>query len=74
MVLTDQTSISYEWRKDNRLLKGTDNINIEINDMFSTLMIKPVEESSIGNYTCTAKTAFGQDSHSAVLYVRGITS
>lgn len=70
MVSTDQTSISYEWYKDGRKLKSNGNINIDTNKMFSTLVINPVEENSIGNYTCKAKSEFGQDYHSTVLYVR----
>ncbi|GBL76503.1 Titin [Araneus ventricosus] len=65
-----QSSTVYEWYKDNHLLKKSTNVNIDSNEMYSTLIIDPVEDTSVGNYTCLAKNKFGQDSNSAFLFVR----
>ncbi|KAG8178103.1 hypothetical protein JTE90_017451 [Oedothorax gibbosus] len=69
-VMRDQATTSYEWYKDARPLKSSKNINIETSNMFSTLMINPIEDTSLGNYTCTAKNEYGHDSVSAFLYVK----
>ncbi|GFU50497.1 titin [Nephila pilipes] len=70
MIMRGQSSTTYEWYKDNKLLKKSENVNIESNDMFSTLMIDPVEETSVGNYTCRAENSIGRDSNSAFLFVK----
>lgn len=70
--MRDLTTTSYEWYKDARPLKNSVNINVETSHMFSTLMINPIEETSVGNYTCIAKNEYGQDSNSAFLYVKGM--
>ncbi|GIY67330.1 titin [Caerostris darwini] len=70
MIMRGQTTTVYEWYKGPRLLKKSENVNIDSNDMFSTLMIDPIEETSVGNYTCLAKNDFGQDSKSAFLFVK----
>lgn len=71
MVMRDKSTISYEWYKDGNPLESEGNVNIVSSDMFSTLIIKPVEETSFGNYTCVAKSSFGYDRLSAFLFVRG---
>lgn len=72
-VMRTQKDTSYQWYKDNYSLKKSGNVNFESSEMFSTLIINPVEENSVGNYTCIAKNAFGQDSISAFLYVKGMS-
>lgn len=72
MVSTQDTATTYEWFKDSNTLKRSGNINIDSSDMFSTLMISPIEESSAGNYTCLAKNLYGEDRRSAFLLVKGI--
>lgn len=57
------------WFKNGQELKGKDNINIL--DKISNLMIDPVVKQSAGNYTCTVSNAFGRNSFSSILKVRG---
>lgn len=62
----------YQWYRNGKILKETENIHVDSNEKFSTLVIDPVEETSVGNYTCSVRTNFGSDNYSAYLSVKGI--
>lgn len=46
-------------------------MNIESNERFSTLLLDPVDDSSLGNYTCIVNSPDGNDSYTAFLEVKG---
>ncbi|XP_054724333.1 cell adhesion molecule DSCAM-like [Uloborus diversus] len=70
IVKTDHSSLTYEWQKDGNPLKPSRNINIESSKLHSTLIINPVEDGSVGNYTCIAKSKSGKDIYSTFLLVK----
>lgn len=62
--------LKFTWMKDGRNLKdGVATNNIQ---KASTLVIDPVVKLSSGNYTCIAENAFGKNSYSAFLRVKGM--
>lgn len=62
---------TYKWYKNGNILKHAKNVNIESNERFSTLLLDPVDDSSIGNYTCLVSSPEGNDSYTAFLEVKG---
>lgn len=68
-VMKGQPPFKFMWFKNGQELKGKENINIL--DKISNLMIDPVVKQSAGNYTCTVSNAFGRNSFSSFLKVRG---
>lgn len=64
-----QPPFKFIWYKNGQELKGKDNIGIL--DKVSNLMIDPVVKQSAGNYTCTVSNAYGKNSYSSILKVRG---
>lgn len=63
---------SYQWYKNGKVLQEAAHINVESNEKFSTLVLDPVENSSIGNYTCVVSSPYGRDNYTAFLTVKGM--
>ena len=63
----------FQWSKDGQTItKQTDELQIgSLNKMQSILNIQKVKANDSGNYTCSVRNAFGFDSHSISLVVRG---
>ena len=60
-----------EWSKDGNLIQSDDRVKIKKDEEESNLVIKSSKESDAGNYTCTAKNAFGTDSSTTQVLIRG---
>ena len=63
----------FQWSKNGQILSRKSQVNyrIESADEHSTLTIANVHRSDAANYTCNVNNAFGSDSQTAVLDVRG---
>ena len=64
----------FNWYKDGQAIPSQSN-QITINSvskMQSILSIEKVKANDSGNYTCSVRNAFGEDSHSIKLIVRGL--
>ncbi|GFS52415.1 titin [Trichonephila inaurata madagascariensis] len=69
-VMQGVSPLSFVWYKNGRALKETATVNIESNENLSTLRFDPVEDISVGNYTCVVSNPYGKDNHTAYLSVR----
>ena len=63
----------FQWYKNGHLIpKQSNELEIlSIGDMQSFLNIKKVTSSDSGNYTCEVKNAFGEETFTSQLIVRG---
>ena len=63
----------FQWYKNGQAInKQSDDLQISLfNDMQSILNIKKVTSNDSGNYTCEVKNAFGEDTFTSQLIVRG---
>ncbi|XP_075730242.1 cell adhesion molecule DSCAM isoform X10 [Rhipicephalus microplus] len=71
-VKKGSTSDSYSigWQKDGRTVAETGRVSTSSQTKGSaTLLIASLEPDDVGNYTCTARNAFGSDSFTAQLVV-----
>ncbi len=61
----------FEWTKDNEIISD-DHVKIAShNERSSTLSIEKVRSSDSGNYSCNVKNAFGSDSQTIMLIIKG---
>lgn len=60
-----------EWIKDNNVLQPNENIKFKGDEEDSNLIIKSTRETDSGNYTCIAKNAFGSDTFTTQVFIRG---
>ncbi|XP_054724332.1 cell adhesion molecule Dscam2-like [Uloborus diversus] len=65
---TDSTP-EFTWLKDGKPVESYRNVSIKVDKEFSVIILNPVSVASSGNYTCLAKTKWGQASYSAFLTV-----
>jgi len=63
----------FQFSKNGQLLTSTPNTNykIENSEDLSLFSIKSVERNDSGNYSCIARNAFGTDSQTVQLLIRG---
>jgi len=63
----------FEWSKNGKSLKASPDVNykIESSDRFSTFTIAKIDRNDSGNYTCIVRNAFGSDSQSVLLSIKG---
>ena len=63
----------FQWSKDGQTItKQTDDLHINaVSKTQSILNIEKLKANDSGNYTCSVRNAFGFDSHSISLVVRG---
>jgi len=61
----------FQWSRNDQAISDT-NIEIASSDKRSSrLTIEKVTSNDSGNYTCNVKNAFGSDSHSTSLQIKG---
>ncbi|KFM78981.1 hypothetical protein X975_21340, partial [Stegodyphus mimosarum] len=56
MIMRGRSPVLYKWYKNGFLLQETPKVSPEFNEKFTTLVFDPVEESSVGNYTCSVSS------------------
>ena len=63
----------FQWFKNGQTInKQSDDLQISLfNELQSILNIKKVTSNDSGNYTCEVKNAFGEDTFTSQLIVRG---
>ena len=68
------TPLMFQWFKNNEKLDtdSKSDYNIETSDDFSVFSIKSVSKIDSANYSCNVRNAFGTDSQTVLLSVRGI--
>ncbi len=66
--------VFYQWTKNGQTLANSpqSDYKIEIHEDHSQFVIKSVDRNDSGNYSCIARNAFGTDSQSALLIVKGL--
>lgn len=70
-IFSGSPPISFSWRKDNVQLVSNDEIKINhIDDYQETLVIPRLTSLHVGNYTCSAKNAFGSDQTSVSVVLK----
>ncbi len=64
----------FQWSKNGIILSNSPQTHykIESSDDFSSYLIKSVERSDSGNYSCVVRNAFGEDIKFSQLSVRGL--
>ena len=63
--------VFFDWQKDGRKLFNSTKIKIDSFDSFSTLSLNDLHRSDSGVYTCGVKNAFGNDSTSTIINIKG---
>ena len=63
--------VFFDWQKDGRKLFNSTKIKIDNFDSFSTLSLNDLHRSDSGVYTCGVKNAFGNDSTSTIINIKG---
>lgn len=69
--LTGSQPLKFEWFK-NEVPVQDERFKVLSLDIMSTLSIAKVDTSDADNYTCIVRNAFGSDSVSTVLNIKGI--
>lgn len=71
-VLQGEPPFEFTWMKDGDVLKENSVISIrKIDDFTMNLVLKHIDSSSNGNYTCRVTNVAGTDEKSALLSVKG---
>ena len=65
------TPLFFQWIKNGEKIISNENVKIEMSDSFANIVIANVKRSDSGNYTCNVKNAFGSDTYTVNLVVRG---
>ena len=73
-VNSGSTPLFFTWYKDGQAISSQSNEIIinSLDESQSYLKVKKVKANDSGNYTCSVRNAFGEDSHSIRLIVRGL--
>lgn len=64
----------FQWLKDGHILGNhpDSRYKIENSDAFSLFIIDNINRNDAGNYSCVVRNAYGTDSQSTVLNVKGL--
>ncbi len=68
--------VFYQWSKNGLTLANSpeSNYKIETHEDHSQFVIKSVDRSDSGNYSCIVRNAFGTDIQTVFLFVKGLKS
>jgi hypothetical protein len=74
-VKTGSKPLFFQWSRNGQVLNkvAQNNHKIENSEKHSLFLIENVIHSDSGNYSCAVRNAFGTDSQSAILIVKGLT-
>ena len=72
-LLSGSKTVFFEWQKDGRKLFNSTKIKIDNSDSFSTLSLSDLHRSDSGVYRCNAKNAFGNDSITTIINIKGFS-
>jgi hypothetical protein len=74
-ILSGTKPLFFQWTKNGQILSNSPQTNykIENSEDHSFLKILSVIRADSGNYSCSVRNAFGTDSQSAILIVKGLT-
>ena len=70
-LLSGSKPVFFDWQKDGRKLFNSSKIKIDNFDSFSTLSLSNLYRSDSGVYICAVNNAFGNDSTSTIINVKG---
>lgn len=70
-ILSGSAPFVFRWFKDNRPVNENVHRRIEVIDNFSMLTLKNLTENDSGTYRCQVNNAFGSDSSSTILNIKG---
>jgi hypothetical protein len=68
-VVSGSEPLTFQWFKDQKLVRSTSDVDIAGTRSSSILSLSPVSSSHAGNWTCQVKNDFGLSSHTASLDV-----
>jgi len=73
-VQKGSTPLFFQWTRNNQILSPKPEVNykVETSDEHSIFIISNVSRFDAGNYSCIVRNAFGSDSQTVSLNVRGI--
>ncbi len=73
-VQSGSPPLFFQWYKNDRILvsNSESNFRIDTSTEYSNLLFSKVHRSDSGNYSCLVRNAFGSDSQSVRLSVKGI--
>lgn len=67
--------LQFEWRKNGALIESARNVKIkQIEEDKSMIAISNLNLNNAGNYSCTARNSFGEDSGFVLLNIKGETA
>ena len=70
-VATGDGPFKFQWFKNDQLLNNNQHIKIDINEEFSVLSLKNLNQKDSATYKCQVNNSFGSDSSSTLLIVKG---
>ena len=65
--------VFFEWFKNGQKLFNSSKIKIDNFDSFSTLLLSELHRTDSGVYICGVKNAFGNDSTSTIINIKGFS-
>ena len=73
-VESGSVPLFFEWSRNGQSLKSGPEIGYKIDnsEMFSIFTIKTIDTSDVGNYSCRVRNAFGSDTQTVLLSIKGI--
>lgn len=72
-ILQGSKTLLFTWQKDGKDVTGIPNTSVDMQMEYSVLTIVPASKVNVGNYTCIVKNDFGEDRHTAVFLLKGIS-